>query len=122
MNETVEIMVLGASSKQGRYSYLAVRRLIAKGYKVIAVGKTGGEIDGVPVLSSIPEDAHPQTVLMYLAPENQSEYLETLIKIKPWFVIFSPGTEFPEFEDELRKHGIQVMENCALIMMSLDKL
>ena len=121
-NESVEIMVLGASARPGRYSNLAVKRLIDKGYKVISIGKTGGNICENPVLSVVPSDARPQTVLMYLSPKNQNEYLDVIIKLKPRFVIFSPGTENPEFEHVLRANGIHVKEHCDLIMMSMNIL
>lgn len=121
-NESVEIMVIGASTRFNRYSHMAVRKLSHKGYKVTAIGRKSGDIDGVQIHTTVPSDSRPQTILMYLAPKNQSEYLDVIVTLKPSSVIFSPGTENPEFEESLKANGIQVQNTCALIMMSLNKL
>ncbi|MBC7126091.1 MAG: CoA-binding protein, partial [Bacteroidales bacterium] len=38
--------------------------------------------------------------------------------LKPKRLIFNPGTENPELEKLARKHGIDVVEGCTLVMLS----
>ena len=44
-------LVLGASPKPDRYSYLAVRRLLAGGHPVIAVAYRASHIGDLPIVT-----------------------------------------------------------------------
>jgi hypothetical protein len=116
MAEKITI-VLGASPKPERYSFLAVKKLIEFKIPVIAVGLRKGEIMGIHIQKPFPEVSDIHTISMFVGPKNQSVYYDYILKINPKRVIFNPGTENSEFEEILTKQGIQVVRGCTLIML-----
>lgn len=117
MNERT--LVLGASLKPHRYSNLAVRRLTSHGYPVLAVGRREGAIDGVPVLTTVPDGSEIHTVTLYLNPDNQAAWHGTVLGLHPKRVIFNPGAEDQRFARALQQQGIEVVEGCTLVMLSV---
>jgi predicted CoA-binding protein len=112
-------LVLGASLKPQRYSNLAVRRLAAHGHPVLAVGRREGSIDGVPVITSFPEGADIHTLTLYMNPDNQQAWHAAILGLKPKRVIFNPGTEDDRFARALQQQGVEVVEGCTLVMLSV---
>jgi len=110
-------LVVGASAKPERFSNIAVKRLLASNIPVIAVGLREGEVSGVRIQKLFPDLNSIHTVTLYVGPKNQAVYYDYIIKINPKRVIFNPGTENIQFEDVLRKQGIEVVRNCTLIML-----
>ena len=110
-------LVLGASLKPERYSHIAVKRLIASNFSVVAVGRREGEIEGVRIQKLFPDLSNIHTVTLYVGTKNQNIYYDYILKINPKRVIFNPGTENAQFENTLRIHGIQVVHGCTLIML-----
>ena len=111
-------LVLGASTKESRYSNIAIRRLRAEGYPVIAVGLGSGKIDNVEIVDRIPEHADIHTVAIYLNAGIQGAYYSEVIKLEPERVIFPPGAENEEFERKLHDAGIEVLRACTMVMLS----
>lgn len=116
MNERT--LVLGASLKPHRYSNLAVRRLASRGYPVLAVGSRKGSIEGIPVLTSVPDGSGIHTITLYLNPDNQRPWHAAILGLHPKRVIFNPGAEDDHFARILQQHGIEVVEGCTLVMLS----
>jgi uncharacterized protein len=116
MTEKITI-VLGASPKPERYSYLAVKKLMEFNIPVIAVGMREGEIFGVHIQKLFPEVSDIHTISLYVGPKNQPVYYDYILQIIPQRVIFNPGTENPEFEKILMNKGIQVVRGCTLNML-----
>ena len=112
-------MVLGASLKPHRYSNLAVRRLAAHGHPVLAVGLREGAIDGIPVLTAVPEGSDIHTITLYLNPDNQQPWHTTILRLHPKRVIFNPGAEDDRFARMLAERGVEVVEGCTLVMLSV---
>jgi len=113
-------LVVGASLKKERFSNIAVRRLTEHHVPVIAVGLRAGEINGITVQKPFPEVENIHTVTMYVGPKHQSFWFEFILKAKPKRVIFNPGTPNEEFEQLLQDRGIEVVEECTLVMLSND--
>ena len=111
-------LVLGASLKRNRFSYKAVIKLMRNRIPVIAIGMREGFIGEVKIVKPFPELADIHTITLYLGPKNQSIYIDYILKINPARVIFNPGTENPELEQLLRSRGIEVVEDCMLVMLS----
>lgn len=111
-------LVLGASLNENRYSNKAIKKLIAYGNSVVGVGLKEGVVLGVQIFKEIPETKF-DTITLYLSPERQSEYFEKIISMKPCRVIFNPGTENPLFYKLLDKNGIEYVEACTLVMLSI---
>ncbi len=114
MNNTV---VLGASPKPWRFSFKAVNDLRVNKYSVVAVGFRKGKIRDVKILIGMPEINDVDTVSLYIGPVRQKGFYDYIIGLKPDRIIFNPGTENPELQMLAKKAGIEVLENCMLMML-----
>jgi len=115
--DTKITLVVGASENQDRYSNRAVKLLRRYKHSVQAYGLKVGRIDDVEIITSFP-DSQIHTVTMYVGPRNQPALYDDILKLNPSRVIFNPGTENDEFENMLKSKGIQVVENCTLVMLN----
>ncbi len=112
-----KVLVVGASTNPGRYSYLAIRKLLRFQYEVEAISVKNGQIDTVVFQ---PQDTVLQdidTITLYVSAVNQKEYYATILSMKPRRVIFNPGTENPVLEDLLSENGIEAIHHCTLVML-----
>ena len=119
--EAKKTLVLGASPNPQRYSNKAVKRLLSYGHEVIAIGKRKSEIEGLTVITGKPMIKGIHTITLYLGPGNQEEYLDYLISLKPRRIIFNPGTYNQELENMAAEHGIEVVEDCTLVMLDMEE-
>ena len=112
-------VVIGASPNVSRYSNMAVRKLKAYGHEVVAVGKQGGSIDGLPVHRDYPMVEGVDTVTLYVGPANQPPLYDYVLSLQPKRIIFNPGTENPVLEKMAEEKGIETLEACTLVMLSI---
>jgi uncharacterized protein len=111
-------LVLGASTKPGRYALMAAERLLQKGHEIELFGKTNGSIGGINIKNEVSEISKDiDTVTVYLSEQNQQEYENFLLEMKPRRVIFNPGAENLDLEEKLEKQGTEVIEACTLVML-----
>lgn len=111
-------LVLGASPNPSRYSFLAVKKLLAHGHEVVPVGTRRGEISGLEILHGNPEVAGIHTVTMYVNPSRQEVYYDYLLSLRPERIIFNPGTENPFFMKKAREAGVETLAECTLVMLA----
>ncbi len=114
-------LVLGASSKPGRFSLLAIKSLVKHNVEVVAIGSRLDEVEGVQILNYpiFPTDIH--TVTLYLNPFRQKQYLDYIITLKPKRIVFNPGTENPELLKIARENSIEVVFDCTLVMLNAGR-
>jgi uncharacterized protein len=111
-------VVLGASDNPARYSYLALKKLQAYHHPVVAIGKKKGKVGDITIETDhLPVDA-VDTVTLYLNPQNQREYYDYLMEIKPNRIIFNPGTENESLIKMAKENGIEPVLGCTLVMLS----
>ncbi|MFW5699641.1 MAG: CoA-binding protein [Bacteroidota bacterium] len=113
-------LVLGASPTPVRYAYKAVKRLLSHGHEVVAIGKIESQIDSVKIIKEMVDIPDLHTVTMYLNPEKQEPYLEYIIGLQPKRIIFNPGSYNPKLEKLAKANGIQVEQDCTLVMLDTD--
>ncbi len=119
MNKKNITLVLGASTKPGRYALLAAQKLLSKGIDIELLGKKEGTIENVAIKTKMEEiSSNIDTVTIYLGENNQKEYEDFLLKMRPNRVIFNPGAENFELEEKLKAQGTEVLEACTLVMLS----
>lgn len=111
-------LVLGASTNPSRYSYLAIKKLLAHNHTIVAVGRKPGIVGPINIATQIQEVDQLDTVTLYLNPQNQIPYYQQILSLKPKRIIFNPGTENEEFEAMAEQKGIEVLEACTLVMLS----
>ena len=117
-NADKKVVVLGASNKESRYSYMAQKMLTENGYTVIPVHPKIKEIQGVKVVPSlleIKDEIH--TLTLYVGPVFVKKLIPDIIKLKPNRVILNPGTESDELKSELVANNIPYIEACTLVML-----
>ena len=116
MKKTV---VLGATPNPARYAFLATQRLTKYGHEVIPVGIREGDIDGIPIQQGQPIVDNTDTITLYLGPERQPPYYDYIFSLQPKRIIFNPGTENPELKHLAEENGIETVEGCTLVMLSI---
>ena len=117
---TKRTLVLGASSNPEQYSHMAVKRLIAAGHPVVAIGKSPMNIDGVEVETDKQPHENIDTVTMYLNQQRQLDYEDYIISLHPSRIIFNPGAENELFKLRAEKEGIETLNACTLVMLSTE--
>lgn len=113
-----KIMILGASTKPFRTSYLAIKRLRDRGYDVAAIGARKGQIGDVLISTGQPDIEGIHTLSIYINPVHQLDLVPYLIRLRPLRIIFNPGSENKPIYRQLEEAGIQVVEACMLVMLS----
>ncbi len=113
--------IIGATTNAGRYAYLAAQRLSGAGIPIVPLGIKKGVVAGADILDlkEKPKVDDIDTVTMYIGPQHQSEWEDYIMSLNPKRVIFNPGTENPPFEKKLRAGGVDVVEGCTLVMLSI---
>ena len=112
------VLVLGASENVTRYSNRAIRSLREHGHEVLALGIREGLVSDVPILIGKPVFENIDTVTLYLNQENQKQYYDYLISLKPKRIIYNPGSENSELENLAEKNGIENLEACTLVLLA----
>lgn len=114
--------VLGASPKEDRYSFKAVRMLKENGFSPIPVHPAGHVVDGITAKKSLDDITEPvDTLTVYVNAGISDGALDSILKLKPRRVIFNPGAENPALADKLRRAGIEVVEACTLVMLRTEQ-
>lgn len=114
--------VLGATPKEDRYSFKAVRMLKEHGYNPIPVHPAGHTVDGIPGMKSLDEITDPvDTLTLYVGANISSRELDRILALKPRRVIFNPGAENSELAARLEEAGIEIVEACTLVMLRTDQ-
>jgi predicted CoA-binding protein len=90
-----------------------------KGHPVVAFGRETCTIADVGVETVFPVDQDIDTVTLYLNPERQQAFYEQIINLHPERIIFNPGTENPELANLATENGIEAIEACTLVMLSV---
>lgn len=112
-------IVIGASDNPERYSYKATIALQNKEHEVIPVGIRSGLINNLAIHTDKPIVENVDTITLYVGPQNQDAWKEYIFAMNPKRVIFNPGTENSEFQKELVAKGIEPVEACTLVMLSI---
>ena len=112
-------LVIGATEKRDRYANQAAHRLLQRGHAIELLGLRAGTIDGHLIRTGQPSLSDIDTVTMYVSARNQSNLYDYIRQLKPRRVIFNPGAENPAFARQLRQDGIEPIDACTLVMLSV---
>lgn len=114
-----QVVVLGASTKEERYSNKAVKMLLEHEHVPIPVHPSGAEVHGLETKKSLAEITEPiDTLTMYIGPKLSSGLFASIIDLKPRRVIFNPGSENEELATKLEAEGIEIVTACTLVMLT----
>jgi uncharacterized protein len=119
MSEPGEIVaVIGASPKPDRYAFRAMQLLAEHGYRAIPINPAFDEILGEKCYRSIvdvPEKI--DTVTLYLSEARSTPLISEIVDAKPRRIIMNPGAENDALAEKACQHGIEVVEDCTLVML-----
>ena len=116
--EKKKTLVIGASSNPSRYSYLAVQKLSALQYPVVALGAHEGAIGSTVIETQSKPFDHIDTVTLYLHPAKQAQYYDYIFSLQPKRIIFNPGAENEIFAQAAAQKGITAINACTLVLLS----
>ena len=119
MSEIKKTLVIGASDNPARYSNIAVNRLRKYGHPVVAIGSRQGQIGDVPFSRERPDDKDTDTVTLYLNAKRQEDYYDYILNLHPKRIIFNPGAENAVLKNRAEQKGIEVLEACTLVLLSI---
>ena len=119
-NKSKLTLLVGATDNPERYAYLAAEMLQNNGVDFIPIGIKKGRVLGKEILDlrQFPDLKGIHTITLYLGPQNQSEWIEYLIGLKPERILFNPGTENPLFFQKATEAGIDAQNLCTLVMLT----
>ena len=116
------VAVLGASPKEERYSFKAIKMLKEYGHQPIPVHPAGHVVDGEAAKKSLADITEPvDTLTMYVGPDISDKELDRILALKPRRVIFNPGAENDNLAAKLEAAGIEVVIACTLVMLRSDQ-
>jgi predicted CoA-binding protein len=116
------VLVLGASMSEDRYSNIAMRKLKLKGFSVFSIGIKKGNVESMEIKTEQFSIENLYAISVYLNATNQKGYYDYILQLKPEKVIFNPGSENKELEILLDQQGIPYEEACTLVLLSLNQL
>lgn len=115
----MKTLVFGASLNEARASNQAVNKLRAFDHEVIAIGGREGVVAGVDVRTGTPHIDEVDTITLYMGAARAAEFHEYLIGLNPRRIIFNPGAENEELALMAKKAGIETINACTLVMLSV---
>ena len=117
-----KVVILGASDRPDRYAYLALNRLLQRGYDVIPVHPVLKEIKGIPVVKSLSEvPVEIDTVTLYVGSSRVDELADEITALKPQRIVANPGTESSILAKKANESNIRYVEGCTLVMLSIGE-
>lgn len=124
LRSIMNVAIIGASTKPERFSYRAQQMLTENGHDTFPVSLSGESVqgrEGFKSLEEIPDEIEVHTVTVYLNSRVVETILPDLIACEPERVIFNPGSENASVAAALRDAGIEVVEDCTLVMLSAGR-
>lgn len=115
----MKTILIGASTNPERYAYKAACSLKEHGHEVVLLGIKPGNVEGIQIQTDRPELKDVDTVTLYLNPQNQVSWYGYILGLKPRRIIFNPGTENEQLAEIARAVGIDTVEACTLVMLSV---
>jgi predicted CoA-binding protein len=116
------VAVLGASPKEERYSFKAVKMLKEHEHIPIPVHPAGHTVDGVAGVKSLDDIDDPiDTLTIYVNAKISDSEFDRIMKLKPRRVIFNPGAENESLAEKLENRGIEVVRACTLVLLRTDQ-
>lgn len=117
MNEpTKTAAILGASANRAKFGNKSVRAHVRAGYHVFPVNPRGGEIEGLPVATSLAEIDQPlDRISVYLPPPLALATLDEIAACGCGELWLNPGCDTPEVTARAQELGLNVVAACSIV-------
>ena len=113
-----KVLVVGASKNPSIYSYKSIIKLKENNHEVFAFSNSLGKVAGIEISTEFP-NKEIDTLTLYLNSKNQKQYYNNIINLNPKRIIFNPGSENEELSLLALEKGIEVINACTLVMLSI---
>ena len=110
------LVIVGASPKPDRPSYIVMEYLLNQGFEIIPVNPAYGEILGVKAVkdvSEIPENFTPEVVIIFRKPTEVLPVVEKALKLKPKVIWLQEGIVNEEAKELAEKAGVKFVMNLC---------
>ncbi len=110
------VVIVGASSKPERPSYMVIEYLLREGFEVIPVNPVHKEILGQKVYSSldeVPIEFKPEVIIIFRKSEEVLPVVEKALKLKPKIIWLQEGIYNEEAKSLAEKEGVKVIMNLC---------
>lgn len=111
-------LVVGASLKPERYSFMAIKKLRENDFPTYAFGLREGRVSDVDIKTSLEGFPEIDTITLYINPKRQETIIDELLALNPKRIIFNPGAESEKSKSLAEAKGIRVQYACTLVMIS----
>ncbi|MGC8872099.1 MAG: triose-phosphate isomerase [Caldimicrobium sp.] len=111
-----KLVIVGASPKPDRPSYVVMDYLLREGFEVYPVNPAHKEILGREVysnLESLPEDLHPEVVIIFRRSEEVKPVVEKALRLKPKVIWMQEGIVNEEAKALAESKGVKVVMNLC---------
>ena len=114
-------VIVGSTPRPYRYAHQAATMLDEREIPFVPLGIQEGEVLGRTILNikDRPEIEEVDTLTMYIGAPRQKEWYDYLLSLQPKRIIFNPGSENFEFKEKAEKQGVECLEACTLVMLSI---
>ena len=121
MKNSKNVVVLGASSKAGKYSYKAVTMLAEHEYIPVPIHPSGIEVAGFKTLKTMNKiTENINTISVYVSAKITDTLHDEFLRIAPKRVIFNPGAENQKLYEKCKSAGIEVENACTLVLLQTN--
>ena len=114
-------VIVGSTPRPYRYAHQAAVMLDEREIPFVPLGIQEGEVLGRKIenIKEKPAIAGVDTLTMYIGAPRQKEWYDYLLSLEPRRIIFNPGSENFEFKQKAEKQGVECLEACTLVMLSI---
>jgi predicted CoA-binding protein len=112
-------LILGASENPERYAYKAAHALRQNHHTIVNVGIKKGTVAGEIIHTDKTIFSDIDTITLYIGEKNQAEWYDYILQTKPKRIIFNPNTENQTLKKLAEQNGIETVEACTLVMLSI---
>jgi uncharacterized protein len=111
------VAILGASADRSKFGNKSLRAHRDAGYTVYPINPKGGEVEGIPALTSIRDvpETRLDRISIYLPPPILLKSLPDIAAKGCEELWLNPGTESPEAIEEAKKLGLNVIVGCSIV-------
>jgi len=120
------LIIVGASPKPDRPSYIVMKYLLKQGFEIIPVNPAYEEVLGVKTVkdvSEVSEDFNPEVVIIFRKSSEVLPVVEKALKLTPKVIWLQEGIVNEEAKELAEKAGVKfVMNLCFKKVHALSKL